>query len=215
MQAGATELTGEVEIYADDEAEVEERFQIAITFGDVGDTVEYAGSIYVNDRARPASRESFGAGGRGPADATLRGRAGRGLDAGSEGLGGARGDGDRVAHPGRDGGVGVWAPRWRSCCRRPAAAGESVAVSYLPWAMHPLLGPQGAEAGPLTELPVRNETPASVPVEPPLVPVDVGGGSCRRNRRPEPRRRSGRGCRRCSRSARRRRSCAWTCRTGA
>ena len=28
-----------------------------------------------------------------------------------------------------------------------AAAGESVAVSYLPWAMHPLLGPEGAEAG--------------------------------------------------------------------
>ena len=25
---------------------------------------------------------------------------------------------DRVAHPGRDGGVGARAPRWRSCCRR-------------------------------------------------------------------------------------------------
>ena len=54
-----------------------------------------------------------------------------------------------------------------------AAAGESVAVSYLPWAMHPLLGPQGAEAAPLTELPVRNETPASAPVEPPLVLLDI------------------------------------------
>ena len=54
-----------------------------------------------------------------------------------------------------------------------AAAGESVAVSYLPWAMHPLLGPEGAEAGPLTELPVRNETPASAPVEPPPVLLDI------------------------------------------
>ena len=58
----------------------------------------------------------------------------------------------------------------------PAAAGESVAVSYLPWAMHPLLGPEGAEAAPLTELPVRNETPAAAPVEPPLVPVDPAAG---------------------------------------
>ena len=57
-----------------------------------------------------------------------------------------------------------------------AVAGESVAVSYLPWAMHPLLGPQGAEAGPLTELPVRNETPAFAPVEPPLAPLDVEAG---------------------------------------
>ena len=55
----------------------------------------------------------------------------------------------------------------------PAAAGESVAVSYLPWAMHPLLGPEGAEAAPLTELPVRNETPAFVPVQPPLAPLDI------------------------------------------
>ena len=53
LQAGATEVTGAVEIYADDEAEDEERFQIAITFGDVGDTVEYAGSIYIRDGARP------------------------------------------------------------------------------------------------------------------------------------------------------------------
>ena len=52
LQAGATEVTGEVEVYADDEAEDEERFQIAITFGDVGDTVEYAGSIYIRDGAR-------------------------------------------------------------------------------------------------------------------------------------------------------------------
>ena len=49
LQAGVTEVTGEVEIYADDEAEDEERFQIAIAFGDVGDTVEYWGSIYIRD----------------------------------------------------------------------------------------------------------------------------------------------------------------------
>ena len=50
----------------------------------------------------------------------------------------------------------------------PAAAGESVSVSYLPWAMHPLVGPRGVEAAPLTELAVRNETPpapAGLPME--------------------------------------------------
>ena len=41
----------------------------------------------------------------------------------------------------------------------PAAAGESVSVSYLPWAMHPLLlGPERVEAAPLTELAARNDT---------------------------------------------------------
>ena len=47
----------------------------------------------------------------------------------------------------------------------PVVAGESVTVSYLPWAMHPLIGPAGIEASPLTELAARNETPASAPVE--------------------------------------------------
>ena len=55
----------------------------------------------------------------------------------------------------------------------PAAAGESVAVSYLPWAVHPLrLGPGGVEAAPLTELAVRNDTVparAGPRVDPPAV----------------------------------------------
>ena len=42
---------------------------------------------------------------------------------------------------------------------RPAAHGETVTVSYLPWAMHPLRGyPDGPDAAPLTELRVRNDT---------------------------------------------------------
>ena len=41
----------------------------------------------------------------------------------------------------------------------PAQRAETVTVSYLPWAMHPLRAyPDGPEAPPLTELPVRNET---------------------------------------------------------
>ena len=41
----------------------------------------------------------------------------------------------------------------------PAQRAETVTVSYLPWAMHPLrASPDGPEAPPLTELPARNET---------------------------------------------------------
>ncbi len=55
----------------------------------------------------------------------------------------------------------------------PAAAGESVSVSYLPWAMHPLRGADGAELAPLTELEARNETP-SAPVDAPVdAPADA------------------------------------------
>ena len=45
----------------------------------------------------------------------------------------------------------------------PASAGESVSVSYLPWAMHPLRGADGAALSPLTELAVRNDTPPALP----------------------------------------------------
>ena len=42
---------------------------------------------------------------------------------------------------------------------RPAAPADTVTVSYLPWAMHPLrASPDGPDAAPLTVLPVRNET---------------------------------------------------------
>ena len=63
----------------------------------------------------------------------------------------------------------------------PVVAGEEVAVSYLPWAMHPLRASEGAEAAPLTELPVRNETPPTPPFEPPaddaaVVATDVADG---------------------------------------
>ena len=63
----------------------------------------------------------------------------------------------------------------------PVVAGEEVAVSYLPWAMHPLRASEGAEAAPLTELPVRNETPPTLPFEPPaddaaVVATDVADG---------------------------------------
>ena len=41
----------------------------------------------------------------------------------------------------------------------PAQPAETVTMTYLPWAMHPLrASPDGPEAAPLTELPVRNET---------------------------------------------------------
>ena len=62
----------------------------------------------------------------------------------------------------------------------PVVAGEEVAVSYLPWAMHPLRASEGMEAAPLTELPVRNETPPTLPFEPPAddaaVATDVADG---------------------------------------
>ena len=58
----------------------------------------------------------------------------------------------------------------------PALAGELVSVSYLPWAMHPLLlGPERVEAGPLTELAVRNETPPASAGTPGGSPQDVDG----------------------------------------
>ena len=175
LQAGATEVTGEVEIYADDEAEDEERFQIAITFGDVGDTVEYAGSIYIRDGARPASANPSA---RVVGD-LLTLRYADALDAGSTPgpkdwvVRAATATGSRTLAVT---GVSVSGAEVALVLSPAAAAGESVAVSYLPWAMHPLLGPQGAEAGPLTELPVRNETPAFAPVEPPLAPLDVEAG---------------------------------------
>ena len=175
LQAGATEVTGEVEIYADDEAEDEERFQIDITFGDVGDTVEYAGSIYIRDGARPASANPSA---RVVGD-LLTLRYADALDAGSTPgpkdwvVRAATATGSRTMAVT---GVSVSGAEVALVLSPAAAAGESVAVSYLPWAMHPLLGPQGAEAGPLTELPVRNETPTSAPVEPPLVAVDVEAG---------------------------------------
>ena len=41
----------------------------------------------------------------------------------------------------------------------PAQPAETVTMTYLPWAMHPLrASPDGPEAAPLTELPVRNDT---------------------------------------------------------
>ena len=175
LQAGATEVTGEVEIYADDEAEGEERFQIAITFGDVGDTVEYAGSIYINDGARLASANPSA---RVVGD-LLTLRYADPLDAGSTPgpkdwvVRAATATGSRTLAVT---GVSVSGAEVALVLSPPAAAGESVAVSYLPWAMHPLLGPEGAEAVPLMELPVRNETPASAPVEPPLAPLDVEAG---------------------------------------
>ena len=50
----------------------------------------------------------------------------------------------------------------------PAMAGESVSVSYLPWAVHPLLlGPDRVEAPPLTELLARNETAPAAAGPPP------------------------------------------------
>ena len=172
LQAGATEVTGEVEIYADDEAEDQEHFQIAITFGDVGDTVEYAGSIYINDGARPASASPSA---RVVGD-LLTLRYADPLDAGS-----TPGPKDWVVRVATDTGsrtlavtgVSVSGADVALVLSPAAAAGESVAVSYLPWAMHPLLGPQGAEAAPLTELPVRNETPAAAPVETPPVLLDI------------------------------------------
>ena len=175
LQAGATEVTGEVEIYADDEAEGEERFQIAITFGDVGDTVEYAGSIYINDGARLASANPSA---RVVGD-LLTLRYADALDAGSTPgpkdwvVRAATATGSRTLAVT---GVSVSGAEVALVLSPAAAAGESVAVSYLPWAMHPLLGPEGAEAVPLTELPVRNETPAFAPVEPPLAPLDVEAG---------------------------------------
>ena len=175
LQAGATEVTGAVEIYADDEAEDEERFQIAITFGDIGDTVEYAGNIYINDGARPASANPSA---RVVGD-LLTLRYADALDAGS-----TPGPKDWVVRAATETGsrtlavtgVSVLGAEVALRLSPPAVAGESVAVSYLRWAMHPLLGPEGAEAAPLTEQPVRNETPASAPVEPPPVPVDPAAG---------------------------------------
>ena len=172
LQAGATEVTGEVEIYADDEAEGEERFQIAITFGDVGDTVEYAGSIYINDGARPASASPSAL----VVGDLLTLRYADPLDAGSTPgpkdwvVRAATATGSRTLAVS---GVSVSGAEVALVLSPAAAAGESVAVSYLPWAMHPLLGPEGAEAVPLMELPVRNETPASAPVEPPPVLLDI------------------------------------------
>ena len=175
LQAGATEVTGAVEIYADDEAEDEERFQIAITFGDIGDTVEYAGNIYINDGARPASANPSA---RVVGD-LLTLRYADALDAGSTPgpkdwvVRAATATGSRTLAVT---GVSVLGAEVALRLSPPAVAGESVAVSYLRWAMHPLLGPEGAEAAPLTEQPVRNETPASAPVEPPPVPVDPAAG---------------------------------------
>ena len=175
LQAGATEVTGEIEIYADDEAEDEERFQIGITFGVVGDTVESAGSIYINDGPGPASANPSA---RVVGD-LLTLRYADALDAGSTPgpkdwvVRAATATGSRTLAVT---GVSVSGAEVALVLSPAAVAGESVAVSYLPWAMHPLLGPQGAEAGPLTELPVRNETPAFAPVEPPLAPLDVEAG---------------------------------------
>ena len=175
LQAGATEVTGEIEIYADDEAEDEERFQIGITFGVVGDTVESAGSIYINDGPGPASANPSAR----VVGNLLTLRYADALDAGSTPgpkdwvVRAATATGSRTLAVT---GVSVSGAEVALVLSPAAAAGESVVVSYLPWAMHPLLGPQGAEAGPLTELPVRNETPAFAPVEPPLAPLDVEAG---------------------------------------
>ena len=49
LEADAEEVQGAVEIYADDEVEDEERFQIVITYGREGDTVETVGNIYIRD----------------------------------------------------------------------------------------------------------------------------------------------------------------------
>ena len=172
LKAGQTKVEGAVEVLRDDEAEDEEHFQIAITFGDVGDTVEYAGSIHINDGARPASANPSAW----VVGYLLTLRYGDALDAGSTPgpkdwvVRAATATGSRTLAVT---GVSVSGAEVALVLSPAAAAGESVAVSYLPWAMHPLLGPQGAEAGPLTELPVRNETSASAPVEPPLAPLDV------------------------------------------
>ena len=170
LEAGATEVEGAVEVHADDEAEDEERFQIVITYGDVGDTVEYVGSIHIRDGQRPASASPSAL----VVGDLLTLRYPDPLDAGS-----TPGPKDWVVRAATDvgsrtlsvTGVSVSGAEVALVLSPPAAAGESVAVSYLPWAMHPLLGPEGAEAAPLTELPVRNETPASAPVEPPLAPL--------------------------------------------
>ena len=54
LKAGQTEVELAVQILEDDEAEAEERFQISISYGDVGDSVEYVGSIYIQDGPKPA-----------------------------------------------------------------------------------------------------------------------------------------------------------------
>ena len=179
LKAGQTNVEGAVEVLSDDEAEDEELFQISISYGDgeyQGESVDYVGNIFIRDGQRPVSASPSA---RVVGD-LLTLRYPDPLDAGSTPgpkdwvVRAATATGSRTLAVT---GVSVLGAEVALVLSSPAAAGESVAVSYLPWAMHPLLGPEGAEAAPLTELPVRNETPASAPVEPPpLAPLDVEAG---------------------------------------
>ena len=182
LEVGQTEVTGEVATIEDDDDEGDEQFQIGISFGGYGtdgetiEEVDAAGNIFIRDGQRPVSASPSA---RVVGD-LLTLRYPDPLDAGSTPgpkdwvVRAATATGSRTLAVT---GVSVLGAEVALVLSPPAAAGESVAVSYLPWAMHPLLGPEGAEAAPLTELPVRNETPASAPVEPPpLAPLDVEAG---------------------------------------
>ena len=181
LEVGRTEVTGEVETIEDDDGyEGDELFQIGITFGGYGtdgETIEVdaVGNIFIRDGQRPASASPSA---RVVGD-LLTLRYADALDAGSTPgpkdwvVRAATATGSRTLAVT---GVSVLGAEVALVLSPAAAAGESVAVSYLPWAMHPLLGPQGAEAGPLTELPVRNETPAFAPDEPPPAPLEPAAG---------------------------------------
>ncbi len=187
LAAGQTAVTGEVVTLADNRDEGRERLRIAIDLHDVGGgdpSIKTGGSIWIEDGPRPASAgpSAWVAGDR------LTLRYGDALDAGS-----VPGPKDWVVRAETEQAARTLAVAVASVSGRevvlelsvPAAAGESVSVSYLPWAMHPLRGADGAELAPLTELEARNETPVLAPAEAPeaaLAPAPVVGAGAMRER---------------------------------
>ena len=179
LAAGQTEVTGEVETLADDRDEGRERFQIAIAlhdWGGVDPSIRIYASIWIEDGPRPASTApaAWVAGDR------LTLRYGDALEAGP-----APGPKDWVVRAETAAAARTLAVAAASVSGRevvlelapPAAAGESVSVSYLPWSMHPLRGADGAELAPLTELEARNETPPSAPAGAPRVAEGAPGAA--------------------------------------
>ena len=172
LAAGQTEVAGEVETLADDrDNEGRERFRIAIELDDWGGgdpTIRTGGNILIEDgpRPAPAAPTAWVAGDR------LTLRYADALEAGP-----APGPKDWVVRAETAAAARTLAVAGASVSGRevvlelspPAAAGESVSVSYLPWSMRPLRGADGAELAPLTELEARNETPASAPADAPRV----------------------------------------------
>ena len=175
LAVGQTEVTGEVETFEDnDDNEGVEAFQIVVTLDSAGETISLARRILIQDGPRPASATPMA---RVVGDLLTLYYADP-LDAGSTPgpkdwvVRAATADGARTLAVT---GVSVSGAEVALSLSAPAAAGESVSVSYLPWAMHPLLGLDGVEATPLTELKVRNETPAIAPEAAPD-PAPVAGG---------------------------------------